>query len=430
MRSRKHCGTRRARLEGAHGVRPCACAQGRAARGEECTPRRAVDAQLAERVNRSSWWSPGWLPASPRHRADARVCGSPQGPCRLGRVHKEGVHRRSRWRRPRDGYPAARYTDASCALRARAAQFPSRGRLHLLRRGTPSLWDPSQLGRSLGDPTLWRVRPDAEVTLEANPGTTDEEHSRRSASWASTGSPSACSPSPRAARRLGRKHTGRTPCALPDRARRRFRNVSLDLIHGASGRRRSWRPATRVRGGLGPSTSPVTPDPDRACEECPWRSAATRELTLPDDEVVSDMAMRALGAGQGAMAVRDQQLRPARARGRHNSLYVARRGVRRGRLRRVRLLARGRRGLRFANDRSPERYMSAWSARNRRVIVRTRLARGAPARAECSPACAGRRNRPRLPWSAISTFPSATGTLADPAHRERRLGSFDAPCCA
>src|SRR3989475_9870140 len=69
------------------------------------------------------------------------------------------------------------YTTLFRSLGARAAQFPHREAVSIyFGGGTPSLWDPPQLGRVLGEiRTLWRVRPHAEVTLEANPGTTDEE---------------------------------------------------------------------------------------------------------------------------------------------------------------------------------------------------------------------------------------------------------------
>src|SRR3982751_3858370 len=62
-------------------------------------------------------------------------------------------------------------------LRERARQFPDREAVSIyFGGGTPSLWDPVQVGRVLREvKSLWRVRSGAEVTLEANPGTTDEE---------------------------------------------------------------------------------------------------------------------------------------------------------------------------------------------------------------------------------------------------------------
>src|SRR5882762_5111604 len=62
------------------------------------------------------------------------------------------------------------------AARACGAISPSRGRLHLLRRRNALLVGPAPARQGPGEiRALWRVRPDAEVTLEANPGTTDEE---------------------------------------------------------------------------------------------------------------------------------------------------------------------------------------------------------------------------------------------------------------
>src|SRR6266851_4923826 len=58
--------------------------------------------------------------------------------------------------------PQERYTEAVLReLRARSVEFPDREAISIYFGG--------------GTPSLWRVRPDAEVTLEANPGTTDEE---------------------------------------------------------------------------------------------------------------------------------------------------------------------------------------------------------------------------------------------------------------
>src|SRR5207237_3775193 len=74
--------------------------------------------------------------------------------------------------------PQQRYTDAVLReLRVRAAEFPGREAISIyFGGGTPSLWDPPQLGRVLREiRSLWSVRAGAEVTLEANPGTTDEE---------------------------------------------------------------------------------------------------------------------------------------------------------------------------------------------------------------------------------------------------------------
>src|SRR5438067_11967268 len=71
--------------------------------------------------------------------------------------------------------PQERYTEAVLReLRARAAQFPDREAVSVyFGGGTPSLWDPPLFARVLAEVgKLWSVRAGAEITLEANPGTT------------------------------------------------------------------------------------------------------------------------------------------------------------------------------------------------------------------------------------------------------------------
>src|SRR5947199_4575628 len=76
--------------------------------------------------------------------------------------------------------PQERYTEAVLReLRARAPGYarPAREAVSIyFGGGTPSLWDPHQVGRVLGAcRNLFEVAPGAEITLEANPGTTDED---------------------------------------------------------------------------------------------------------------------------------------------------------------------------------------------------------------------------------------------------------------
>src|SRR5438132_10412083 len=75
--------------------------------------------------------------------------------------------------------PQERYTAAILReLQARAAQFADVDREAVsiyFGGGTPSLWDPAQVGRVLAAcRDLFDLSPAAEITLEANPGTTDE----------------------------------------------------------------------------------------------------------------------------------------------------------------------------------------------------------------------------------------------------------------
>src|SRR5919201_1054830 len=133
--------------------------------------------------------------------------------------------------------PQQRYTDSVIReLRTRAVQFPGRKAVSIyFGGGTPSLWDPAQLGRVLREiRSLWSVESDAEVTLEANPGTTDED---RFAAFRELGvnrlSIGVQSFAPAQLVALGRKHSGHDALRAFQTARAAgFRNVSLDLIHG------------------------------------------------------------------------------------------------------------------------------------------------------------------------------------------------------
>ena len=136
--------------------------------------------------------------------------------------------------------PQQRYTDSVVReLRARAAQFPDRKAISIyFGGGTPSLWDPTQFGRVLREiRSLWSVEPDAEVTLEANPGTTDEG---RFTAFRALGvnrlSIGVQSFADSQLLVLGRKHSASDAERAFRTARAAgFDNVSLDLIHGGSG---------------------------------------------------------------------------------------------------------------------------------------------------------------------------------------------------
>jgi putative oxygen-independent coproporphyrinogen III oxidase len=263
--------------------------------------------------------------------------------------------------------PQQRYTDAVLReLRARAAQFPHREAVSIyFGGGTPSLWDPPQLGRVLGEiGALWRVRPDAEVTLEANPGTTDEE---RFTAFRELGvnrlSIGVQSFAPAQLVALGRKHSGPDAVRAFQTARAAgFRNVSLDLIHGAE--RQTTELAARDAASavaLGPEhISCYALTLTGLAEEVPMAKALRRgELTLPDDEVVSDMgdAVRSeLGKGGYDRYEISNYARPGREAV-HNSLYWRGGEYAAAGCGACGFLRQGGGGLRFANDRSPERYM-------------------------------------------------------------------------
>src|SRR6185503_19621867 len=267
--------------------------------------------------------------------------------------------------------PQRRYTDAVLReLVTRAAQFPGREAISIyFGGGTPSLWDPPELGRVLREVrSLWRVLPDSEVTLEANPGTTDEE---RFAAFRELGvnrlSIGVQSFAPAQLVALGRKHSGPDAVRAFETARRAgFRNVSLDLIHGAE--RQTPELAARDAASavaLGPEhISCYALTLTGLAEEVPMAKALRRgELSLPDDESVSDMgdAVRAeLGKGSYARYEISNYARHGREAV-HNSLYwrggeYAAAGCGACGFRRVRN-GSSKVGRRWANDRSPEKYM-------------------------------------------------------------------------
>src|SRR5438477_1877771 len=263
--------------------------------------------------------------------------------------------------------PQQRYTDSVVReLRVRAAQFPDRKAISIyFGGGTPSLWDPTQFGRVLREiRSLWSVEPAAEVTLEANPGTTDEE---RFAAFRELGvnrlSIGVQSFAPAQLVALGRRHSGSDAVRAFDTARAAgFRNVSLDLIHGAEAQTPQLAArdaATAV--ALGPEhISCYALTLTGLAEDVPMAKAVRRgEIQVPDEEASAEMgeAVRAeLSRGGYARYEISNYARPGFAAV-HNTLYwrggeylaagCGACGFRR----------EGSGGRRYANDRSPEKYM-------------------------------------------------------------------------
>jgi oxygen-independent coproporphyrinogen-3 oxidase len=263
--------------------------------------------------------------------------------------------------------PQQRYTDAVLReLEGRAEQFPDREAISIyFGGGTPSLWDPPQLGRVLREiRSLWRIRSDAEVTLEANPGTTDEE---RFAAFRDLGvnrlSIGVQSFAPAQLVSLGRKHSGPDAVRALKTARAAgFRNVSLDLIHGAE--RQTPELAAQDAASavaLGPEhLSCYALTLTGLAEEVPMaRSVRRGELVLPEDDAVSEMgdAVRAelLKGGYSRYEI-SNYARPGRESV-HNSLYWLGGEYAAAGCGACGFLRQGAGGFRFANDRSPERYM-------------------------------------------------------------------------
>ena len=263
--------------------------------------------------------------------------------------------------------PQRRYTDAVVReLRARAAQFCGREAVSIyFGGGTPSLWEPEQLGRVLGEiRQLWPVAPGAEVTLEANPGTTDEA---RFVAFRELGvnrlSIGVQSFEPAQLVSLGRKHDAAEAVRAFRTARAAgFRNVSLDLIHGGQGHTTELAARDAAAAvALGPEhISCYALTLTGLAEEVPMAKALRRgELTLPDEETVSDMgdAVRAeLAKGGYARYEVSNYARPGREAV-HNTLYWRGGEYAAAGCGACGFLRQGGGGLRYANDRSPERYM-------------------------------------------------------------------------
>jgi putative oxygen-independent coproporphyrinogen III oxidase len=234
--------------------------------------------------------------------------------------------------------------------------------------GTPSLWDPACVDAVLREARAgFDVAPSAEVTLEANPGTTDETRfaAFRAAgvNRLSIGVQSFAAPQLVA---LGRKHSAGDAARACRTARAAgFQNVSLDLIHGAEGQ--------TVQGAARDAASAIALGPEHVscyaltltglAEEVPMAKAVRRgEVTLPDDEEQAAMgdAVRAelRRAGYARYEI-SNYARPG-YEAVHNTLYwrgleYAAVGCGACGFRRVDerpVVAR-----RWMNDRSPERYL-------------------------------------------------------------------------
>lgn len=273
--------------------------------------------------------------------------------------------------------PHERYADAMVReLRTRAPEFASPARRAVsiyFGGGTPSLWDPACVARVIAEVrTLFEVAPDAEVTLEANPGTTDEgRFSAFRAAGVNRLSIGVQSFAPQQLVALGRKHTsGEAERAYRVARAAGFTNVSLDLIHGAE--------QQTVAGAGKDAAAAVALGPEHIseyaltlvglAEEVPMAKAVRRgELLLPDDEAQAEMgdAVRAELVTAGYRRYEISNFAKPGFEAVHNSLYwrgleYAAAGC--GACGFVRERGQGGGpgdtvGKRWANDRSPEKWM-------------------------------------------------------------------------
>jgi putative oxygen-independent coproporphyrinogen III oxidase len=269
--------------------------------------------------------------------------------------------------------PQERYTEAVLReLRARAAEYarPARQVVSIyFGGGTPSLWDPPQVGRVVAACRgLFDVQPGAEITLEANPGTTDED---RFTAFRALGvnrlSIGVQSFTDSQLHVLGRKHSASDAERAFRTARAAgFDNVSLDLIHGGSGH--------TVAAAARDAASAVALGPEHVsayaltltglAEDVPMAKAVRRgEVELPSDDEQAAMgeAVRAELSRGGYARYEISNFARQGFEAVHNTLYW--RGIEYvaagcGACGFTRKDGEASIARRYMNDRSPERYLA------------------------------------------------------------------------
>jgi len=232
--------------------------------------------------------------------------------------------------------PEARYTDGLLAeLALRLAARPAWADAPLdsvyLGGGTPSLWAPALVARLLDAVrTQLRLRPDAEVTLEANPEVAD---AARLAGYRASGvnrlSLGVQSFDAGTLRALGRAHApGDAGAAVRAAGDAGFDNVSVDLILGVQGQSLASAVQDAARAAaLGPqhvSAYVLTVEREALGQETVFaRRLRTGRLQLPPDEAVADMVEAVTDVLEAAGLARYEVSNYARAgqHARHNALY-------------------------------------------------------------------------------------------------------------
>jgi oxygen-independent coproporphyrinogen-3 oxidase len=187
--------------------------------------------------------------------------------------------------------------------------------------GTPSLFSPESIDRLLsGVRARMRLAPDAEITLEANPGTVE---AGRFAGFRAAGvnriSIGVQSFDDRMLAALGRIHDGGEACAAIAAAASSFDNVNLDLMYGLPGQtlamaRADLEQAVRF-GTTHVSAYQLTLEPNTAFWSAP--------PPLPEHDACADMQVMAedvLGAAGYQHYETSAFARPGR-RARHNLNY-------------------------------------------------------------------------------------------------------------
>jgi oxygen-independent coproporphyrinogen-3 oxidase len=225
-----------------------------------------------------------------------------------------------------------RYARAVLAeLAARAAPFEPLEAVSLyLGGGTPSRWATEEVAAVVaGVRGRCGLRPDAEVTIEANPESCDRARLR---AWREAGvnrvSIGVQSFDPGVLAQLGRRHDGASAAAAIAAAAAVIPNVSVDLIQAS--RRSSVAiaaaDATRAvaAGAVHVSAYGLTLDPAVMAEEVPLaRAARTGRLVFPGDDEALAQARAARAALRRAGLRRYELSNFARPglESRHNQLY-------------------------------------------------------------------------------------------------------------
>jgi putative oxygen-independent coproporphyrinogen III oxidase len=277
--------------------------------------------------------------------------------------------------------PQRRYTDAILReLRAQAPLFQGAGRRAVsiyFGGGTPSLWEPALFAEVLREAKgLFGVPDAAEITLEANPGTTDEARfTAFRAAGANRISIGVQSFASRQLVALGRTHSGGDAERAYLTARKAgFANVTLDLIHGAQAQDVAGARSDALHAAaLGPEhLSAYALTLTGLAEDVPLAKAVRRgDVEVPGDELVAEMgeAVREALAGSGYARYEISNYAKSGFEAVHNSLYwrgleYAAVGCGACGFLRWREGAAGAAssggpavGRRWQNDRSPERYL-------------------------------------------------------------------------
>ena len=191
--------------------------------------------------------------------------------------------------------------------------------------GTPSLMPPALVGDILDRiAQAWRLAPDVEVTLEANPTSAEQENfagfARAGVNRLSLGAQALNDADLRA---LGRQHTAKEALQAWELAQKTFARTSLDLIYARPGQTPdAWRAELTQVLALGPehvSAYQLTMEP-----ETPFHHLHERgRLKLPDEETALEMfrLTRAMLAQGGLAAYEVSNHARAGAQCRHNLLY-------------------------------------------------------------------------------------------------------------